>query len=196
MMASFLRTRTLSDAGALDRRLHTSPRAPMDTVSGRALPVIRCLRRICAPNRSWITSTRSRTSRPSVLANFGAARRPRIHLTAPTRRAHRPPNPRSTTSTSVRVLTNISSSATPSNSLGEHPEKVLRRTGLARADWNEPAAVTALVRNVPRQTVVALARRLQETPGPQGPRRLARPNSFVVLFYWCLFSSDFSVQGC
>ena len=87
-------------------------------------------------------------------------------------------------------------SATPSNSLGEHPEKVLRRTGLARADWNEPAAVTALVRNVPRQTVVALARRLQETPGPQGPRRLARPNSVVVLFYWCLFSSDFSVQGC
>jgi hypothetical protein len=40
MMASFLRTRTLSAAGALDRRLHTSPRGPTDTFSGpeRAKP--------------------------------------------------------------------------------------------------------------------------------------------------------------
>jgi hypothetical protein len=39
-MSSFLRTRTLSVAGALDRRLHTSPRAPTDTVSApeRAKP--------------------------------------------------------------------------------------------------------------------------------------------------------------
>ena len=40
MMASFLRTRMLSAAGALDRRLHTSPRGPTDTFSGpeRAKP--------------------------------------------------------------------------------------------------------------------------------------------------------------
>jgi hypothetical protein len=36
MTASFLRTRTLSAAGALDRRLHTSPRARTDTFTGPA----------------------------------------------------------------------------------------------------------------------------------------------------------------
>ena len=36
MTVSFLRTRTLSAAGSLDRRLHTSQRAPTDTFKGQA----------------------------------------------------------------------------------------------------------------------------------------------------------------
>jgi hypothetical protein len=37
-----------------------------------------------------------------------------------------------------------SSSATPRPQHGDKPETVLRRAGLADADWIEPAAVTAL----------------------------------------------------
>jgi hypothetical protein len=61
------------------------------------------------------------------------------------------------------------------NTLEQHGEQiekvhdlVLCRTGLACSDWTEPAAVTVLVRNI----LVALACRLQDTPEPQGPRRL------------------------
>jgi hypothetical protein len=74
---------------------------------------------------TWTTTRTSllRTSKPYVLANFGAPRSAtRNHLTAPTprapRRAPRRSKPRSTTSTSIKAVTNSPpSSATPLNNM-------------------------------------------------------------------------------
>ena len=62
------------------------------------------------------------------------------------RRTHRRSKPSSTTSTSDKGTTNCLA-AFLCNTLEKHGElsgKVLRRAGLAGAEWNEPASVTVL----------------------------------------------------
>jgi hypothetical protein len=103
---------------------------------------------------TWTTTRTSLlcTSKPYVFAHFGVARSDaRIHLTAPTPRA-----PRQLTRTSP-VKTekynkykhqggheHIVLFCDTFEQHGEKLEKVLRRAGLAGADWNEFTAVTAL----------------------------------------------------
>jgi hypothetical protein len=103
---------------------------------------------------TWTTTRTSlvRTSKQSMFSNFGIPRSDiRIHLTAPTPRAlcraPRRSKPSSSTNNQYKRQGGNELAAFLCNTLekqGEQPGKVLRRAGLAGAEWNEPVSVTAL----------------------------------------------------
>jgi hypothetical protein len=83
-----------------------------------------------------------------VPADFGAPRSyTRVHLTAPTPRALRRAQGRSKQYNKYKRQRGNDLAVFQCNTLeqhGEQPGKVLRRAGLAGAECNEPASVTAL----------------------------------------------------
>jgi hypothetical protein len=182
--------------------------ATLKSSTNRALRTTRSL-------TTWTTTRTSllRTSKPSVLANLGVPRiDTRFHLTAPTpralRRAPRRSTPRSTTSTSIKEVTNSPPSfATPLknmvNNLGRFSAEPASLTPSGTSPLQSPTSSWPPRNTSPARSPVTLTMPMTPTMTlPPPMNRMIDPEIFLSLweayrvsFFFSLYVSSGFIRG-